>query len=53
MITLDTVRESKEVQELVLATEQQLKVLGYTEHSTRHMNIVSKRARTYIRSLRV
>ena len=44
MITLDTVKESDDVKELVLATEKQLNSLGYTEHSIRHMNIVSQRA---------
>lgn len=44
MVTLDTVKHSEEVKELVLATERQLNSLGYTEHSIRHMNIVSERA---------
>ena len=44
MITLDTVKQSDEVKEFVKAAEQQLNVLGYTEHSIRHMNIVSERA---------
>lgn len=44
MITFEEIVRNEEVQELVLAVEQQLKVLGYTEHSTRHMNLVAKRA---------
>ena len=44
MITFEEIVRNEEVQELVLAVEQQLKVLGYTEHSIRHMNLVAKRA---------
>ncbi len=44
MITFEEIVKNEEVQELVLAVEQQLKVLGYTEHSIRHMNLVAKRA---------
>ena len=51
MVTLDTVKESIDVKELVLATEQQLNVLGYTEHSIRHMNIVSERAGNILKEL--
>lgn len=44
MITFEEIVKNEEVQELVFAVEQQLKVLGYTEHSIRHMNLVAKRA---------
>ena len=44
MITFEEIVRNEEVQELVLAVEKQLKVLGYTEHSIRHMNLVAKRA---------
>ena len=44
MITFEEIVRNEEVQELVLAVEQQLEVLGYTEHSIRHMNLVAKRA---------
>ena len=44
MITLEDVKNNKEVQALIEGTQRQLNVLGYTEHSTRHISIVSKRA---------
>lgn len=44
MITFEEIVKNEEVQELVRAVEQQLEVLGYTEHSIRHMNLVAKRA---------
>ena len=44
MITLESVKNNKEVQALIEGTQKQLNVLGYTEHSTRHISIVSKRA---------
>ncbi len=42
VINLKDLQENKEVQELVLGTEQELEALGYTEHSHRHMNHCSK-----------
>lgn len=44
MITLKDVMENEEVQALVEGSQKQLNVLGYTEHSVRHISIVSKRA---------
>ncbi len=44
MITLEDVKNNKEVQALIEGTEKQLNVLGFTEHSIRHISIVSKRA---------
>lgn len=44
MITLEDVKNNKEVQALIEGTQKQLNVLGYTEHSVRHISIVSKRA---------
>ena len=44
MITLNDVIKNEEVQALIEGTQRQLNVLGYTEHSTRHIGIVSKRA---------
>lgn len=44
MITLEDVKKNEEVQALIEGTQRQLNVLGYTEHSTRHISIVSKRA---------
>lgn len=44
MITLEEVKNNNEVQALIEGTQKQLNVLGYTEHSVRHISIVSKRA---------
>ena len=44
MITLRDVRNNEEVQALIEGTQRHLDVLGYTEHSIRHISIVSKRA---------
>lgn len=44
MITLEDVKNNPEVQALVISSQKQLNVLGYTEHSIRHTNIVSERA---------
>ena len=43
MVTLDDVRKNEEVQAFVNASQKQLVALGYTEHSNRHIGIVSKR----------
>ena len=44
MITLKDVISNEEVQALVQGAQKQLNSLGYTEHSVRHVGIVSKRA---------
>ena len=44
MITLNDVKNNQEVNELILGAQKQLDVLGYTEHSFRHIEIVSQRA---------
>ena len=44
MITLEDVKNNQEVNELILGAQKQLDVLGYTEHSFRHIEIVSQRA---------
>ena len=43
MITLEDVIKNEEVQAFVNASQKQLEALGYTEHSNRHIGIVSKR----------
>ena len=43
MITLEEVIKNPEVHEFVEASQKQLEALGYTEHSYRHIGIVSKR----------
>jgi len=44
MITLEDVKKNPEVQQLIQSSQEQLNALGYTEHSFRHISIVSKRA---------
>ena len=42
MITLEDVIKDEEVEAFVKASQKQLNALGYTEHSYRHIGIVSK-----------
>lgn len=44
MITLEDIKKNEEIQELILGSQKQLNALGYTEHSIRHISIVSSRA---------
>ena len=44
MVTLEDVRNNKEVRALIEGAQRQLDGLGYTEHSYRHIGIVSKRS---------
>ena len=44
MISLEDVKQNEEIKQLVLSSQKQLNALGYTEHSTRHIGIVSHRA---------
>ena len=51
MITLEDVMRNEEVQAFVHASQKQLKALGYTEHSNRHIGIVSKRTGEILQKL--
>ena len=51
MITLEDVKNNPEVQELVIGAQKQLGALGYTEHSVRHISIVSHRAGRILETL--
>lgn len=51
MITLEDVKKNPEVQALVSGSQQQLNVLGYTEHTARHTSIVSERAGKILKDL--
>ena len=44
MITLEDVKRNPEVQQLIKGSQEQLNAMGFTEHSFRHISIVSKRA---------
>lgn len=51
MITLEDVIKNEEVQALVQGAQKQLNGLGYTEHSLRHVGIVSKRSGDILEAL--
>lgn len=51
MVTLEDVKNNLEVQELVIGAQKQLDALGYTEHSQRHVSIVSNRAGKILETL--
>ena len=51
MVTLEDVKNNPEVQELVIGAQKQLNALGYTEHSQRHVSIVSNRAGRILETL--
>lgn len=51
MVTFEDVKNNPEVQELVIGAQKQLDALGYTEHSQRHVSIVSSRAGKILESL--
>lgn len=51
MITLEDVKKSEELQQLILGSQAQLAALGYTEHSIRHVSIVSERAGRVLETL--
>ena len=51
MVTLEDVKNNPEVQELVIGAQKQLNALGYTEHSQRHVSIVSSRAGRILKTL--
>lgn len=51
MITLEDVRQNEELKQLILSSQKQLNALGYTEHSTRHIGIVSLRAGEVLKTL--
>ena len=51
MVTLEDIKKNPEVQELVIGAQKQLDALGYTEHSVRHVSIVSNRAGKILETL--
>ena len=51
MVTLEDVKKNPEVQQLILGTQEELNALGYTEHSFRHIGIVSNRAGAVLEAL--
>ena len=51
MMTLEDIKNNKEIEELILSSQKQLNALGYTEHSMRHISIVSNRAAKILKTL--
>ena len=51
MITLEDVKNNEEVQAFVQASQKQITAIGYTEHSYRHIGIVSARTGEILRKL--
>ena len=51
MITLQDVKNNQEVEALIKGAQKQLDGLGYTEHSHRHISIVSNRAGEILKKL--
>ena len=51
MITLEDVKKNEEVESFIKASQKQLNALGYTEHSYRHIGIVSKRTGEILQKL--
>ena len=51
MITFDDVKNNIEVKALVEGAQKQLNALGYTEHSVRHVTMVSNRAAEVLETL--
>ena len=51
MVTFEDVKNSEEIKELILGAQRQMDALGYTEHSIRHISIVSERAARVLETL--
>ena len=51
MITFEDVKNNEEVNSLIIGAQKQLDALGYTEHETRHISIVSNRAGYVLKEL--
>ena len=51
MVTLEDVKKNPDVQNLILGAQEELNALGYTEHSFRHIGIVSNRAGAVLATL--
>lgn len=43
-MTLKDLKNDREITAIVSVSEEQIEMLGYTEHSIRHVSIVAKRA---------
>lgn len=53
MVTYEEISKNEEINELIKNAQEQLDVLGYTEHSVRHVSLVAQRAAYILKELRV
>ena len=51
MITFSDIKNNSEINNLILNSQKQLNALGYTEHSVRHISLVSERAAEVLEKL--
>jgi len=51
MVTFEDVVNNAEVNELIINAQKQMDVIGYTEHSIRHVSLVAERAAQILKSL--
>ena len=51
MITYEDIVNNPEVKELIKNAQKQLDILGYTEHSARHVTLVAERAEAILKTL--
>ena len=51
MITFSDIKNNSEINNLILNSQKQLDALGYTEHSVRHISLVSERAAEVLEKL--
>lgn len=51
MITLENVKQNSEIKSLINAAQEQVDAIGFTEHSERHINIVSDRCGEILQAL--
>ncbi|MCI8276800.1 MAG: HD domain-containing protein [Clostridia bacterium] len=51
MVTFEDVKNNEDVRELIKNAQKQLDVLGYTEHSARHVSLVAERAAYILETL--
>lgn len=51
MVTFEDIKNNQEINNLIISSQKQLDALGYTEHSKRHITIVSERAAEVLEKL--
>ena len=51
MITINDVKKNEEVKMFLKLAERQMQIKGYTEHSFRHVGLVSKHAGNMLKDL--